>query len=168
MGDEVTIEQAQEITSHIAYNKEEDTINYVEFVMASIDRNFYYNDMNITSVFKRFDINNSNVLNYNDLINGFIRYGYVPKQIDKLRKELESMKDRTITLEGFILKIKSDGLDMRESNQLSRNVNDWERYELDLNGSRLRKKAHSNTQYWLGEKHDNHSTLGEISRNNTS
>ena len=156
VGENVTFEKAEQITKDISYSSLEDTISHIEFVMATISRSFYYNDQNIASVFKRFDVNNTNKIGLNDLIQGFIRYGFLPKQINALKKELASMKDKTLTLEAFVQKIKSDGIDKRESGATKIDVNDWDRYELDLNRSTLIKKADRNVVKWTADSKEHH------------
>lgn len=106
--------------------RQKGVISYTEFIAATIERKFFFEDNNLQIAFKRFDVDDTGFITTRNIKECFARFGYQISNDDikGIIGDFDIKHDGKISLEEFVMMMKSEGTDKRirnVDNQLSGN-----------------------------------------------
>jgi Ca2+-binding EF-hand superfamily protein len=107
-------------TLHVDKNHE---INYSEFIAATLDKKLYLSKEKLWSVFKYFDIDNSNFITVNSLKEAMARGGRkIPQEdLEEMIREIDSSLDGKVSWEEFYEMMKNDNFEVFDIDSVSQN-----------------------------------------------
>jgi calcium-dependent protein kinase len=124
MGMPITREEVEEIIDSL-YFREKSVVTYLEFIAATLDREFYKNKQRIRELFNYMDVDMSGEIDYKDIQDCFKRFGRLldETKIRRMIAECDHNKDQKISFEEFYLIVnaepKRQNLSLSKLSQLS-------------------------------------------------
>ena len=105
-------------TLHVDKNHE---INYSEFIAATLDKKLYLSKEKLWSVFKYFDIDNSNFITANSLKEAMARGGRkIPQEeLEDMIREIDSSLDGKVSWDEFYEMMKNDNFEVFDIDSVS-------------------------------------------------
>ena len=93
-------------------------ITYTEFIAATIERGFFYDDKYLKIAFLRFDVDNTGFITKKNIKECFNRFGYdiTDRDVEEMISDFDIRHDGQIYFEEFMLMMKSEGTDKRIKN----------------------------------------------------
>lgn len=102
MGMPITREEVEEIIDSL-YFREKSVVTYLEFIAATLDREFYRNKQRIRELFNYMDVDMSGEIDYKDIQDCFKRFGRLldETKIRRMIAECDHNKDQKISFDEF-------------------------------------------------------------------
>lgn len=114
VGEEISEHELNELVDSL-YLRHQGVISYTEFVAATIERSFFFEDANLKIAFQRFDVDNTGYITQVNIKECLARFGYKISEADVLEmiSDFDIKQDGKIAYDEFIMMMKSEGTDKR-------------------------------------------------------
>ena len=100
-------------------------ISYTEFIAATLERSFFYEDKYLKMAFMHFDVDNTGSISKTNVKECFDRFGYQldEEEVAEMIADFDIKNDGEISYEEFLMMMKSEGIDKRVHNMDSKKTN---------------------------------------------